>query len=123
MNFTLNRDKVVNSNKGHVIEFVKGVPTYVPKEVWEEALAVGAQPVEEINMDADEVKKSNAPNGEERELLITAALEQTSEKNMPNDFTATGVPKTDVISDIVGFKVKADELKALWVKLQSDNDD
>ena len=56
MRFQLHRNKVVASKFGHTIEFVKGQLVHVPKEAWEEVVAVGAVP--ESELPEDEVRKA-----------------------------------------------------------------
>ena len=48
MKFTLHRDRIVPTTRGHFIEFKKGEPTYVPPDCYDEVIAIGAVPEEEL---------------------------------------------------------------------------
>jgi hypothetical protein len=117
MKFTLNRNDVLASKSGHTIEFKKGEPTYVPKELHKEALGFGASPVEgEVEFEAPEKSEAIVDQGA-RDEMITIALQSLKETNSPNDFAATGYPKVSSVKAIVGFDVRADEIKPVWEAL------
>lgn len=119
MNFIMHRDKTVATPFGHVIEFKKGEPTYVPPMCREAVMAAGAVPEDEL-VD-DEQPKSPVPvEAADREPLILAAMEEILLKNQREDFTATGAPHAKAISAIVGFTVNNKERDVAWVKFQAD---
>ena len=122
MKFTLNRDKVVASEKGHAVSFAKGEPTHVPPEMYDEVMAVGAVPEDEL---AEPVKTGKeVPTDErEREEVIMPVLASILLRNDRDDFTASGVPKVEVISAGAGFRVSDRERSALWEKLKKGTEE
>lgn len=116
--FVLNRDKTVVSTMGHAIEFKKGVPTHVPREMWADVQAIGAIPEEDLP--EEEKKTDNAPNDPaERETLIFAAFEQIVLGNKREDFSGTGVPHAKTLEKVLGFKVDNKERDQLWHKFKT----
>jgi len=116
MKFVLNRNKVVTSTLGHAIEFKKGEPTHVPKEMWNDVIAVGAVPEDEI----EEVIEKKAPvlTGEERKEMIFAAFTVLVEKNEREAFTGNGSPHIRAVADVTGFPVDAKERDTLWTEFR-----
>lgn len=112
----LNRNFTLATTKGHVIEFKKGVPTNVPKAVYQEALSIGAQPPDGSEPAVDDDKKKDAAPQDpaERNPLILAAIEALIDRNEREDFTAAGSPTVDAVSKEVGFKVAAKEIAGQW---------
>ena len=112
----LNRDYVLTTTKGHVIAFKKGEPTHVPAAVYQDAIAIGAQPADGSDPNVLEDKKdSKAPaDPAERNPLILAAIEKIVAGNERKDFTAAGSPTVDAVSKEVGFKVSAREIAGQW---------
>ena len=120
MRFQLHRNKVVASKFGHTIEFVKGQLVHVPKEAWEEVVAVGAVP--ESELPEDEVRKAeNNLSADERKELVFIAFTQLVEKNDRESFTGNGAPHAKVVSEITGFTIDAKERDALWSEFRQMN--
>ena len=126
MNFTSNRDVVVRSkNTGHAIQFLKGVPTMVPKGMYEECLERGILPVDEEgapvspaeNNVVQEVVLKQAPTdaGERNELLLEA-FRQIVARNNSKDFAGGGCPHPDACSLALGWRVDQKEVRQLWEK-------
>ncbi len=126
----LNRNFTLATTKGHVIQFVKGVPTAVPKSVYNDAIAIGAQPPDGTAPDIkDEEEKSDVPQDPaERNPLIYAAILKLVKRNERESFTAAGSPTVDAVSHELGFKVAAREIAGQWQAYhdaqadKSDND-
>jgi hypothetical protein len=116
MKFILNRNKVVTSLLGHAIEFKKGEPTHVPKEMWNDVIAVGAVPEHEIEEEV--VKQAPVLTGEERKEMIFAAFTVLVEKNEREAFTGNGSPHIRSLADITGFPVDAKERDTLWAEFR-----
>ena len=110
----LNRDYTMTTNKGHVICFVKDVPTHVPPVVYNEAIAIGALPADGKNADVieDDRKDQTPIDPADRAPLILMAIEALFERNEREDFTAAGAPTVDAVSKEVDFKVSAKEIAA-----------
>lgn len=123
MEFTLNRNKLVGGTSGHTIHFVKDVPVYVPPEMYEAVRAVGAVSSEEIT-EPELVGKVVPTEQVERDAIIKPILAQIMKKNDIEEFTASGTPKLEVVSNAAGFKVTKAEVGVLWQKLRlGDKDD
>ena len=120
MKFVMNRDRVVETTKGHVIAFVKGVPTFVPYACYDEVQAAGAVPEEELP--EDPAKEIADPQGQDRDALIAMAIEEVVLKNNPKDFTAAGVPHVKVLEAKMGFQIDANERDAAWTKFNTAKD-
>ncbi len=119
--FTLNRDYNLRSLHGRVIDFKKGVPTWVPPMCVKEAVAIGA---EQVGGKADVLPTEPPPpeelTDEQREAAIFAAFKTMIGRSERSDFTAAGLPHTRVVTQLAGFEVEAKERDALWMKHQAE---
>lgn len=111
MKFVFARDRVVASVTGRTVEFPKGVPTHCPPAMHAEVIAAGGVPEEELE---DETPKKVELSAEDRTALIRAAIEDMVAANERDDFTAAGVPVTQVVSGRCGFTVTKAEIAAIW---------
>lgn len=118
MNFVLNRDKTVSTLSGHIIEFKKGAPTYVPRACWEAVQAVGAVPEEELP-EEPKVDNPEPTDADKRRDVIMDAMEQIVLRNRREDFTATGAPHARALKELLGFTVQNKERDTLWDKVQA----
>lgn len=118
--FVMHRNMTVASTMGHTIEFKKGEPTHVPKELWKDVQAVGAVPADELE---DEVvqPKEEVLDPEDRKAMIFAAMEQVVTAGVRESFTGNGSPHAKVISEIVGFIVDAKERDTMWTEFRQAN--
>lgn len=114
MKFTLHANRVVAFTSGHAIEFKKGVPTHVPKELWKQVQAIGAIP-EEI-MEEDDAKVVPEVTGEERREKLLKAMEELADTNIREDFTGNGSPSIPALKAKTGIVVDAKERDALWIE-------
>lgn len=112
----LNRNFTLTTNRGHSIAFVKGKPTHVPRAVYQEAMAIGALPVdgEEVDLLGDEKKDAAPSDPAERAPIILKAIEDLVLGNQREDFTAAGSPTVEAVGRTVGFKVQAKEIQSVW---------
>ncbi len=113
MKFVLNRDKVITSKLGHAIGFVKGQPTHVPKGMWNEVLAVGAVPEDDLPEAAANTSKEPQDPGE-RQTMIFAAFEALVLGGKRESFSGTGVPHAKALAAQIGFIIDNKERDALW---------
>lgn len=116
MRFQLNRNRVVTSLLGHSIEFKKGELVHVPKEMYQDVIAVGAIPETEI----EEVVEKKAPvlTGAERKEVVFQAFTALVEKNEREAFTGNGSPHIRAVADIAGFPIDAKERDVLWAEFR-----
>lgn len=113
----LNRDYVLATTKGHVISFAKNEPTHVPPAVYNDAIAIGAVPVDgtDPNVLVDPVEKAVVPlTLEEREAAIIGTFDTILSRNDREDFTATGQPHFKAVSELLGYKVAAKDVASAW---------
>lgn len=108
----LNRNYTLNTTKGHSVAFVKDEPTFVPNVIYQEAIAIGAQPADGTDPDVlkDEAKDNTPSDPSDRAPLILAAIESITARNGREDFTAAGTPTAAAVSKEVGFKVQNKEI-------------
>ena len=120
--YVLNRDYALRSTRGHMLNFVKGQPTWVPPEMVKEVIAIGAEPVDGERPDVlpPEVVVAEAPSGQEREDLIVEAIREVVTENDSKNFTAAGEPHVKVLEKILGFDIDAGERLAAWRRFKSE---
>ena len=75
MKFTLNRDKVLASTRGHTIEFIKGEPVEVPHDMVSEVMAIGAIPEEDLP-EENTLPDAEPADPQARKALIVDAMEK-----------------------------------------------
>jgi len=114
--YVLNRNHTFRSLHGHIINFVKGEPVYVPPILERDVTQFGAEPVsgERIDLLDDLPAAAQAPVGEARRAAILAAYEAMEQRNTRGDFTGQGRPNTKALGAIVGFEVDNRERDDLW---------
>lgn len=123
MKFVLHRDRTIASTCGLAIEFKKGVPHFVPPQMYAEVIAIGGVPEEEI---PDDQMPASPPTPEqlaEREKAMFTAFDTIIRRATREDFTAGGVPSNTVLSREVGWSVQPKEAKAAWVKYTAGKGD
>lgn len=119
MNFVLQRNRTVATLRGHVIEFKKGEPTYVPPDCYNEVIAVGAVPEEEL-------AEPEAPAGGEptdpvaRRSALFDAFDAIVLRNNSSDFTAGGVPGAKAVTAVLGWSPDNKERTDAWNKYREE---
>ena len=119
----------VISTLGHSVRFVgspKGLAephiTNVHPAIVQECLAKGAMVVDSgdqpfIDENA-KIKAAFAP-GELRTSIVFLVMQRMKEQNNAKLFTSGGIPKAEVVSQMLGFDVTDKEMKTLWQQFQS----
>jgi hypothetical protein len=118
MHFTLARDHTLASTLGHSVEFKKGVATFVPPALHDEAVAIGAVPDEELPPSVDLSNEPTDPTKRAGEVL--AAIELVATRNSREDFAASGAPHVRALAVILGWKPSSSERDTLWARFQVD---
>lgn len=120
MNFITTRDKTHASTQGHTIEFKKGIPTFVPKELWAEVQAIGAVPEDEL---PETVKAATAEPDDPiaRKDLIFAGFKALVEGAQRESFSAVGTPHVKAIAAQIGFVLDAKERDTLWQEFKAQD--
>jgi hypothetical protein len=121
MEFVLNRNYVLRSTTGHIINFEKNVPVHVPPMLHADVRAIGAETVDGsvVNVLPDDPVAKVIPQGIERNDAITTAMIMLRDENARNDFTAQGLPQVKSIEKLVGFDIDKEERDTLWTRLQT----
>lgn len=113
--FVLNRNYSMRSLYGHVIDFKKGQPVYVPPICAREAASIGAECVDgKVDVLDPEAKVEVPMAPDERQENIIAAFKLLEERNGRNDFSASGSPALPALEKILGFDVDKKEIAPLW---------
>lgn len=128
------RDVVLRTLTGNTC-FVKArVPTKIPPQCLPDAIRMGCVPTSELEQGTVQDtliaaakrrrpgEMDNSPLGDiDRQKAIAEAFEQVVQTNDPNDFTAAGIPKVQVISQMVGFHVDSSEIKNIWRRIGEED--
>lgn len=113
--FTLHRNFVLRTTKGHTISFVKGEKAWVPPVCVPDAVAIGAVSVDEaVDVLGDEQTPSVQLSPDERQSKLFEAFETMLMRTERTDFTASGLPHTKKLTEMVGFDVTNRERDAAW---------
>lgn len=120
-NYTLNRNYTLRSTSG-VIQFVKGEPTFVPRHMEREVVAIGGE-LADLDVVAPTLVPQDAalpdvPRGEDRSEQIQIAMALIVERNESSDFTASGSPTVKAVEKITGFDVDRNEVASAWTKFK-----
>lgn len=119
MNFVLLRNRTLATTSGHVIEFVKGVPTHVPADAYADAQAIGAIPEDELPenevVEADEITDPEA-----RKAAVYAAFDALVLRNGREDFTAAGSPTPKALNTLLGWALSSKERNLSWNQYRAD---
>ena len=112
----LNRDFSVASTLGHIITFKKGVPMPVPGVMVRSCAQVGAERVDGKDALTPEVTETPTQPVDPGERLddVGDAVKKLAEENDTSNFTASGSPKVQAVSDTVGYKVDRTEVQRAW---------
>jgi hypothetical protein len=106
MKFTLNRNHVHVTKDGPSYGFKKGIPLFVPNKYASEVIAIGAEAVEEDEVEAAELRAQVAreqASDRARVDAIKGAVRKLVGRNASGDFTAGGIPKKRPLEAIAGI--------------------
>ena len=115
--YVLSRTYTHRSTLGHIVNFVKGQPVWVPPALEREVVQFGAEPVDGPKIDVldpDAKPLPLAPSGDERRAQILAVFAQLEARNQRGDFTGQGRPNLAVMRDLLGFEVITRERDDAW---------
>ena len=113
--FTLHRNFVLGTTKGHTIRFKKDTPTHVPDICVPDAVAIGAIGVEgDTNVLPDEEKVAPILSPKERKVKIFEAFTTMKKRADRNDFTASGTPNAKKVATLTGFDLASKERDTYW---------
>ena len=119
MKFVLHRNRVVASTMGLSIHFTKGEPAYVPPFMYQEVIAAGGVPEEELDEDDLKVGNPNKPSDADAQMLaIFEVFEKLALRNVREEFTAGGQPHLSVLAKELGWNVTAKERDVAWAEFR-----
>lgn len=120
--FVLNRNYTHRSTSGHIINFIKGEPVYVPPVCRREVTMIGAVSMDEAIdvLDPEKEQKPDVTPDERREALIKA-FKFLQERNHRGDFTGQGAPSISALKKIVeDFEIDKKEVEELWTAYREE---
>jgi len=114
--YVLNRNYDHRSTHGHILNFKKGEPTYVPPVCEKEILMIGGEPVDGERLDIldDLPEPAEALNADDRVKSLMVAFELLEARNQRGDFTGQGRPHPKALKEICGFDVEVRERDSAW---------
>lgn len=116
MKFISMRSRMIASTSGHVIEFKKGEPTYVPPEARKDVMAAGLIPEDEaFELEPEKKGGPDEPTDPDaRKLAMFDVFAEVVKAGVRENFTAHGVPHTKVLTKALGWTPDAKERDAAW---------
>lgn len=118
--FTLHRNYVLRTTKGHTISFKKNKATHVPPICISDAISIGAIPADdEVNVLGDEEPIVIPLTPAERKAKVFDAFRTMAGREIREDFTASGVPNTKRLPALTGFDMTSKERDAYWLEFRA----
>jgi len=117
--FTLHRNHVLRTTTGHAIEFRKGTPTLVPHLLIEDAIGIGAVPVEGMESVSPEAPEAVVLTPAQRKAALFAAFETMAQRGDRADYTASGTPNAKRLPALTGFEVQLGERDIAWTEFKA----
>lgn len=117
--YVLNRTHTLRTDKGHIINFVKGVPVYVPPLIEREAVLIGAERVEGATpspLSPSVPEQTEEMDGEKLVQMVKTAFDMLLERNDPQDFTGAGVPRVGAVKKIIEADVDSATVNGAWAE-------
>lgn len=113
--FTLHRNYILRTTKGHSIGFRKDEPVWVPPECVPDAVAIGAAPVDaDVDVLGDEDTPVVHLTPEQRQQKLFDAFKTLTARNERGDFTGSNLPHTGKLTELCGFEVTRRERDTAW---------
>jgi hypothetical protein len=124
LEMVMQRNRIVRSLSGHTIAFEKGKPILVQDAAIKDCVQAGAvradgeELPETVVDELDEVGKKIVvpPAGLERKKMLLSFFKamQMNQEAHRTHFTAAGRPRSNYVSQTLGFDVPAQEIEGLW---------
>jgi len=111
------RDFTLISKRGYIVKFSRNKATPVPDAILDEAMERGAAFVDDdegFEAQADLSPAEKPLFGPERKAMLLKTCIKIRDENNPEQFTATGVPKLQVVIEAAGFSLDRKELNTIW---------
>jgi hypothetical protein len=133
LEMVMQRNRIVRSLSGHTIAFEKGKPILVQDAAVKECVQAGAvradgeELPETVVDELDEVGKKIVvpPAGLERKKMLLSFFKamQLNQEAHRTHFTAAGRPRSNYVSQTLGFDVPAQEIEGLWNEMIYPSDE
>jgi len=118
--FTLHRNYLLRTTKGHAIKFEKGKPVHVPPICVNDAVAIGAIAVDgDVDVLGEEEEVVIPPTAAERKAKVFEAFRTMAGREIREDFTASGVPNAKRLPALMGFEITSKERDAYWLEFRA----
>ena len=118
--FTLHRNHLMRTTKGHAIKFEKGKPVHVPPICVNDAVAIGAIAVDgDVDVLGEEEEVAIQLTPAERKAAIFGAFRTMAGREIREDFTASGVPNAKRMPPLTGFEVTSKERDKCWLEFRA----
>ena len=120
MKFVMPRTRTIASVMGLSIEFEKNVPTAVPPYMYQEIIAAGGVPENELT--EDELKTGNPDellDPTQRKAALMGAFTQIVLRNIREEFTAGGTPHNAVMTKELGWVLPTKERDIAWAEFKA----
>ena len=113
------RNYWLSTTKGHSVNFKAGEPTFVSPTIVADAIAIGAELAEgeapvDITPDTPQGPNTGPADQTIREQQVLDAINLLVAENHRDSFAASGIPKADAVTKLVGYKVDKREVQAVW---------
>jgi hypothetical protein len=119
--FTLHRNYVLRTTKGHAVNFRKGKPTHVAPIIVADAVAIGAVPVDgAVDVLGEEEEVVVPLTAAERKAKVFDAFRIMAGRAIREDFTASGVPNAKRLPALTDFEITSKERDAYWLEFRAD---
>jgi hypothetical protein len=121
MKFVLNRDKLIHG-KGYSVMFRAGVPTEVPREIWQVVMGIGAVPEDgkPLTPPEEDRPRTAVLQGEPRAAAVRKAVLELIAENDADKFGANNRPRVSAVRDLTGFTVDRKEIDAAWEEIRKE---
>jgi hypothetical protein len=116
----LDRRAVLRHITGQSIQFEPGVPIGVPPQLVKSAISMGARMTDGKTPDLAESEAMPVNRGpvdpDERMVEITEIVVQMIERNDREEWTGTGTPNVQRVTELLGYKVQKNEVVDAFAK-------
>ena len=118
--FTLHRNYLLRTTKGHAIKFEKGKQVHVPPICVNDAVAIGAVAVDgDVDVLGEEEKVVISLTAAERKAKVFAAFRTMAGREIREDFTASGLPNAKRMFPLMDFEITSKERDAYWLEFRA----
>lgn len=119
----LDRRATLRHISGQSVQFEPGVPIGVAPQLVKTAIGMGAKMVDGNTPDLSEDQPTPVNRGpidpEERMEEIVEVVEKMIDRNDRDEWTGTGTPNVQRVTELLGYKVQKDEVVDAFAKARA----